>query len=243
VSLVLTGAGAGPSIGSVQDAESGQITLAPGQWAAIYGSGLSATSRVWTAADFGNGGATLPTALDGVSVQFGLLKAPVLYISPGQIDVQVPAGAYGSMPVTVTNNGVVSAAFSALVVQNSPSLFVYPAGTALYPAAIHTDGTLIGDPSVQPGATPAHAAETIVLYVNGLGPSPSGYLIPGLPYSSPVTVSVGGANVTVSYAGLVAAGQYQLNVTLPGGLKAGNYPITVSSGGQTSPGNVILPVR
>jgi uncharacterized protein (TIGR03437 family) len=158
--------------------------------------------------------------------------------------VQAPVGITGTVPVTVTNNGAVGTAFNVTAVQNAPSLFYHPAGSNLYPAAVHMDGTLIGDPAVTSTATKVKAGETIILFVNGIAPSPSGVIIGGaISYSSPVTVTVGSATATPGFTGLVAAGEYQINVAVPSTLKTGNYPITVSTQGQTSPSNIILPVQ
>jgi uncharacterized protein (TIGR03437 family) len=63
-----------------------------------------------------------------------------------------------------------------------------------------------------------------------------------VPYASPV-VTVGSMNASVTFAGLVAAGEFQVNVMLPAGLAAGNDPITVAVGSQVSPANVMLPVE
>jgi uncharacterized protein (TIGR03437 family) len=114
----------------------------------------------------------------------------------------------------------------------------------LYPAATHADNTLIGDPAFEAGSTKASPGEEIVLYVNGLAASPGGTLIPApVQYTHPVTVTIGTENAPVVYAGLVAAGQFQVNVTVPADLAAGSYPIAVAAGGVTSPGKVILPVQ
>lgn len=243
VTLIVTNATSNvPMISSVQDAESAQTVVAPGQWVAIYGSNLSTTTRQWTNGDLKNG-TILPTVLDGVTVQFGNQVAPVYFVSPAQLDVQVPSGLLGSVPVTVTYNGMTSAPFSVMILQNAPSLFAYPAGGILYPAAIHSDGTLIGDPAVQPGTTKAHAGETIVLFVNGLAASESGVVVPSvISYTRPVNVKVGGEDAFVAFAGLVAAGQYQVNIVVPNDLTSGNYPVTVSAGGQVSSANVVLPI-
>jgi uncharacterized protein (TIGR03437 family) len=242
--MVLTPGAAptGPTIANVEDAESSRTSVVPGEWIAIYGSGLAGTSRTWAAADFNNGN-NLPMSLSGVSVQFGTLPAAVYYISPTQIDVQAPSGISGTVPVTVTNNGTVSSAFNTTVLQNAPALFYYPGGSNTYPAATHLNGSLIGDPAVTAGTTKASAGETIVMYVNGLATSPSGVIISApISYSGAVTVNVGTAAANVTFAGLVAAGEYQLNVQLPSGLTSGNYPVTVSTQGQTSPTGIILPV-
>ena len=232
-----------PSISNVLDAESANHTVVPGEWVAIYGSNLAGTTRAWAASDFGSGN-TLPTSLDGVSVQFGGTPAAVFYVSPTQVDAQVPSGVSGNVPVTVTFDGVVSSTSTAAIGENAPSLFMYAAGTNLYPAATHLDGTLIGDPVAQPEATKAKAGEQIVLYVNGLAASPGGVLISApVPYSDPITVAIGTEHASVSFAGLVAAGQFQVNVQVPTDLVSGNYAVSVTARGQVSLGTVILPVE
>ena len=50
-------------------------------------------------------------------------------------------------------------------------------------------------------------------------------------------------NAAVTYAGLVAAGQFQLNVQIPSGLASGDYPLSITTSGVTSPGLVTLPIR
>lgn len=244
VPLTLTVVGTGPPvISGVQDAESANITVVPGEWVAIYGANLAGTSRSWGASDFGSG-STLPTQLDGVSVQFGGIPAAVYYVSPAQLDVQVPGGISGSVPVTVSFRGASTAPFTVNVGTHEPSLFVYKAGGNVYPAATHADATVIGDPAIQPGASKARAGEVITLYVNGLGASPGGVLISTpILYSDPVTVKVGNENALVSFAGLVSPGLFQLNVQVPPDFATGNYPLVVMTGGQVSPGQVVLPVQ
>jgi uncharacterized protein (TIGR03437 family) len=232
-----------PSITSVQDAESSVASIVPGEWVAIYGSGLAATSRAWNAGDFTSGN-LLPTALDGVGVTFAGIPAAVYYVNPSQINVQAPSTLSGSVPVVVSLNNNPSAALNVTVVAQSPSLFVYRAGSQLYAAATHLNGGLIGDPAVQAGSTPASAGESVVLYVNGLASSPSGSLVANpQQYTGPVAVKVGSANAAVSYAGLVAAGQFQLNVQVPTGLPPGDYTLAITAGVAASPGSVILPIR
>jgi uncharacterized protein (TIGR03437 family) len=244
--LTLTPAAAvsAPTIANVQDAESARTTVVPGEWVAIYGQNLAPADvkRVWGAADFTNGNA-LPTNLSGVSVHFNGLPAAVYYISPGQIDVQAPSGISGTVPVVVTNNGAISASFNTSVAANAPSLFFYTGGALAYPAATHVDGSLIGDPAVTAGTTKARAGETVVFYVNGIASSPSGVIIAApVAYSGGVTVTIGTLDATVTFAGLVAAGEYQLNVTVPNNITPGNYPVIVQTQGQSSAAGITLPV-
>jgi len=236
---------AGPAVSNILDAESSRATIVPGEWVALYGANFAGATRTWNGADFtaaGNG--NLPVNVAGVTVQFAGLPAAVYFVSPTQLDVQAPMGISGTVPVVVSNNGTPGTAFNVSVVQNAPSLFYYPAGTNLYPAAVHIDGTLIGDPAVTPSATKAKAGETIILFVNGLAPSPSGVIIGGaIAYAGPVTVTIGTTAVTPAFTGLVAAGEYQINVVVPSSLKTGSYPITVATQGQTSPSNITLPIQ
>jgi uncharacterized protein (TIGR03437 family) len=86
-----------------------------------------------------------------------------------------------------------------------------------------------------------------VLYVNGLAASNGGTVI-AVPeeYSAGVTVTIGAAGLAaVPYAGLVAAGEYQVNVTLPQTLAPGNYPLALSTpqSGTATPLQVLLPVQ
>jgi uncharacterized protein (TIGR03437 family) len=244
VPVTLTVVGTGPpSIASVLDAESANSTVVPGEWVAIYGANLAGTSRTWGSSDFEPGG-SLPTQLDGVSVQFGGVPAAVYFVSPSQIDVQVPSGLSGSVPVIVSLRGAAGAPFTVNVGTHAPSLFVYTAGPNVYPAATHADGRLIGDPAIQPGSSKAQPGESITLYVNGLAPSQGGMLITApVPYTDPVSVTLGGRNAGVSFAGLVAPGLFQLNVQVPPDIATGDYPLTVTAAGQPSPGRVILPIQ
>lgn len=64
------------------------------------------------------------------------------------------------------------------------------------------------------------AGETIVLFGVGFGPTqaavPAGKLYASAtPVTSNVSVSIGGVNAKVAFAGLVGAGLYQLNVVVP----------------------------
>ena len=57
--------------------------------------------------------------------------------------------------------------------------------------------------------------------------------------ANPVTVTIGGATVPASFAGLspgFAVGLYQVNFVVPAGITAGNnVPVSVTVAGQTSP--------
>ena len=91
-------------------------------------------------------------------------------------------------------------------------------------AATQVNGSLLGPTTIYPGSTaPAKSGETVVLYANGVGSL------------SPVPlIKIGGVTATVSFAGLVAPGQYQCNVVVPLNRASGNQPITAAYSGQTT---------
>jgi uncharacterized protein (TIGR03437 family) len=94
--------------------------------------------------------------------------------------------------------------------------------------------------------------EKIELYVTGLGITDpvfqAGEVAPGtaVRLRDPVTVTVGGVNATVEYAGLaptLISGVYQVNIIVPTSLAAGDHAVVVRLGGVESQTGVTIPVR
>ena len=245
-----------PVISNVQDAESARTSITSGQYVAIYGINLASTTRTWNAAlDFTGGtaaGSPLPTTLDGVSVTVNGIPAAVFSVCsiciPNQINIISPTSlSPGAANVVVSNNSTASAAFTgSTIAAASPSFFIYGAGGSYYPAAVHLNGTLIGDPAVQPGSAKVLPGETIIMFANGLAAAPGGVVAPpSIQYPQQVTVTAGSTALTASAPYLVYAGEFQVNVTVPNGIAAGNYPLTLSvPNGSSSTGGitVTLPV-
>jgi uncharacterized protein (TIGR03437 family) len=61
---------------------------------------------------------------------------------------------------------------------------------------------------------------------------------------APATVTIGGANALVDYAGLAPGfvGLYQINARVPSGLPAGNQAVVITMGGTQS-SIALLPVQ
>ena len=69
----------------------------------IHGSYLGPDSRSWSGSDFN--GVNAPTELDGTSVTIGGQPAFLSYVSPGQVNAQVPTSAEtGSQTLVVTTS-------------------------------------------------------------------------------------------------------------------------------------------
>jgi uncharacterized protein (TIGR03437 family) len=229
----------------VVNAASGQIGqgLAPGSYIAIYGSALADALQVESTA-------SLPVSLSQVSVSFdaGTLSLPghLHFVSPGQVNVQIPWEFQGQtsvkMKVTVgVAIGMQSAVYTLPLAPASPGIFEI-AGVA---AAEDSNYAVIGPNH------PAVRGQSIAIFVNGLGPvsntPASGEPSSGVTLSqTPVlpTVTIGGANAKVDFAGLTpfTVGLYQVNVTVPAGIAAGNQQVVVAIGGVSSKPSV-LPIQ
>jgi len=78
--------------------------IGQGSWIEIYGSYLAADTRQWAGGDFN--GSNAPQSLDGTSVTIGGQPAYISYISPEQINAQVPTNiGTGAQPLIVKTAG------------------------------------------------------------------------------------------------------------------------------------------
>jgi len=235
------------AITSVSDGASFRAGVASGSWVSIFGSGLSATTRLWTGADIQ--GTKLPVSLDGVSVTINGKAAAVEYISPGQLNVQAPQdSAAGPVQVQVTNASG-TATGTATLQQYAPAFFTLP---GKYAAAVHVDGTLTAPVGFFGGAATSRSAqpgEVVQIYGTGFGPtSPAvtaGQLFTGAPPLldlSQLHIRIGGVPATVQFAGLVVPGEYQINVVVPA-LPDGDQAITADIGGVFTQSGLSIPIK
>src|SRR3984957_15356350 len=236
-----------PTITLVANAESGVATIAPNTWVEILGSNLgpAGDTRTWGNSDFVRG--RLPTSLDGLSVTVNGVPAYVYYISPTQVNILTPPKAIsGSVPVQVSDNGVISANFMVQAQAESPSFFVFLG--VPYIAATHVNGSYIGSTSLYPGlTTPAQPGETIVMYANGFGststPVVSGSETQSGTLSPMPEITIGGVAATVTFAGLVAPGEFQFNVVVPPSLANGDQPTMAMDDGLTTQAGTLITVQ
>jgi len=170
--------------------------------------------------------------LNGSSVRIGTLDAPLLYVSPGQVNAQVPyelsAGVY---PVTVTTADGSSKAENLTVGSTSPAVF---AGAVIK----HADGSPVTD------ANPALPGDILIIYCTGLGvvtPAvASGQTAPLNPISSALNqpkVTIGGLPTVVLNTALSPGfvGLYQIGIVTPSAMAPGQQNLVIESGGAASP--------
>jgi uncharacterized protein (TIGR03437 family) len=251
------GGGPRPAIsqGGVISAASfgGSTTIAPGTWIEIYGNNLATATRDWGGAF---NGSNAPTSLDNVRVSIANQPAFISFISPGQINAQVPAGVGdGPTTLTVTNANGTSDNFSVTIRSRNPALLSPPAfrvNNVQYLAALFPDNTtFVGRANLIAGAAfrPARAGETIITYGIGFG-SVSPNINPGVIVGQANTlpnlrVLFGQTQATVSYGGLAPnfVGLYQFNLVVPNGLPAGDIPISFAVDGVNAQSNLFTTVQ
>jgi uncharacterized protein (TIGR03437 family) len=210
--------------------------LSPGTIVAIYGSNLASVAAQPSTTP-------LPTKLNGTSVLIGGIPSPLFYVSPGQINVQIPFELNPSQQyqIIVNANGALATPQPIQLTAATPGLDTFPDGTVV---AVHAaDGTLVS------AASPAKQSEYVVLFLLGMGdttdPVGSGNTSTGgssVPTVAP-TLTFNGNQVPVAFTGLAPGfvGLYQMNVQIPANLPGGNVVVSVSQG-DASGNSAILPI-
>jgi uncharacterized protein (TIGR03437 family) len=222
-----------PIIAAVVSAADGKSPAAPGGLITLYGSNLSPTNLATTQIP-------VPTALANSCITVNGQPIPLIFVSPTQINAQMPFQAVGAETIVVHTPGGTSDNYNLTVQPTAPAVFLSGvAGPATnLPTVIRAaNGTLATD------SNPIHPNDVLVIYVTGLGQTNpaglTGYPAPGNPLSSaltPTTVTLGGMNLAVEYAGLAPGevGVYQINVTVPGNTPTGlSLPLVINEGSGT----------
>jgi uncharacterized protein (TIGR03437 family) len=195
----------------------------------------------------------LPPTLGGVSVTVGGTPAPLLFVSPSQINVQVPWEVSGSTAdiVVTTAQGTALAPFSASIGPVSPGIFTTQSGKG-QAIAINPDGSLAGPTGSIPGLAvhPVNVGDALIILATGLGavsPSIADGAAAGdtLRYTSATpTVTIGGTTAPLAFSGLSPqfVGVNQLNVTVPK-VAAGVVALQISMGGIVTSNLVTIAVQ
>ena len=198
--------------------------LSPGSLVSIFGGNLAvreARAQAWP----------LPTLLGETSITLGGKSLPLLYVSPRQINAQLPfdATSAGTLEVQTTNG---SAQQRISLAPAAPSIIWVASGDTIVSAA-----------------NPAHPGDSLTIYATGLGSvneaMEAGVPAPATPIAaaSAVQVLLGTKGLQPAFAGLApgTAGLYQVNMTLPFTLSPGTMDLRlVVAGVQSRP--VTLPV-
>jgi uncharacterized protein (TIGR03437 family) len=201
-------------------------TIEPGEWVSIYGSNLAPGIANWNG-DF-------PTSLNGTSVTVDGKPAYLEYVSPSQINFQVPDDtARGSVSVADTT-AIGTVTSTATLASFSPTFFSFDgkhvAGIIVRPDGydlLGPTGTSLGYPTVA-----AKAGDIVELFGTGFGPT-----------TNPVTIRINNVSVTPSFAGISGAGLYQFNLIIPSGLGTGDVSLQASVGGVQTPVGAVISLQ
>ena len=232
VPVALTvGPSGGTSIGGVAHGASFTQSFAPGMILSIFGTQLAPSAQ---AAQF-VGGVALPVSLAGVSVTVNGVSAPLYYVSPTQLNVQIPYEVGSGPAVLGVNNNGQFASFVFQVSSAAPGIFVDGSGNAVPNSTASPGSTIILFITGEGDETPALAT--------GWTPDPSTALR-NLPKPRlPVTVTVGGVAATTTFVGIPSGltGVTQINYTVPATAPTGVQPVVVTVGGVASkPANLAV---
>lgn len=237
-----------PTITSVSSAAGGtgsvQTFIQAGSWAAIYGTNLAATTGTWAGLVVNN---TLPTKVGDVSVTIDGLPAYVYYVSPTQINVQVPAARTGSVNVIVKNGTATSNTATALVAPQAPAFFQWGtyAVSTRYP-----DYAYVAGPTAGTGYVAAKPGDIITFWGTGFGDTAPSVAPGTVAQTAPAlmvqpTVTIGGAQAEFVGAALSPGivGVYQIAVKIPASAIDGDNLVQATIAGIQTPANVYVYVK
>jgi len=217
-----------------------QPGVAPGSAISIYGANLA--SAVATGPD-----SPLVQTLNGTVVQAANRLLPLFFVSPGQINAELPADfTEGPQTLTVSAQGQPDVHASFTVVRNAPGIFQQMVNGQSFAVALHEDGSAVTLDS------PAHHGELLTVYGTGFGPTdpirPVGFAVPQtppFPLLDTASVLVGAtvfpAENAFAVPGRVAVDAVQFRLA-DGAPTATNAQLSVTVNGQQS-NSALLPVQ
>jgi uncharacterized protein (TIGR03437 family) len=259
VTLIVTPIGPAIASGGIAGAAGSippVLAISPGGFATIYGASFApaGTARAVQASDLVNG--ALPVNLAGTCVDLDGKPGYLTYVSPNQINFQVPAVAVNS----VANVRVVTGCGAPNEFRGAPATvktaaaspeFLYWTRNANGRNPVIAVNALTGaavDPS-----KPAKAGDVLTIYGISFGPTTPAFppgVAPDVTASTvnPPVVTLGPLTLSpaeILYAGVSPgiAGLYQLNIRVPANVPDGDQPLTLSLGTFATPSTGFVTVK
>ena len=224
---------AAPFISNVVSAADFNSPVAPGGLMSVLGTNLSGTNQATSEVP-------LPTVINDSCLTVNGAPVHMMFVSPAQVNAQMPALALGNVALVMHTPGGVSNTFFLTVPSGSPAVFlVGTAGSPItVPAVVRFSNGLIVT-----STNPVHRDDILTIYLTGLGatnpPVADGAPAPLNPLSQTLitpSVSIGGDGCPVLFSGLVPGyvGLYVLNISVPSSTPQGlSVPLTITLGDTT----------
>ena len=212
-----------PAVTGAGNAASYDTVCAPGMVLAVFGTDLASVTQA-------AGAVPLLTWMSGFTAYVNGVSAPFYYVSPTQVNVQVP---YSTQPGRATlqlqsNNGVVFSNYPLQVTPAAPGIFAdtsgftvpYTSGSRSQTLALYITGEGQVSPALATGSAPAAATP--------LNQLPKPVL--------PVSLTIGGKDAPISFVGIPygLVGVTQINFTVPPDVASGEQPVVVTVGTAAS---------
>lgn len=222
VSVPFSGPQTRLTVAGISNAATGVAAFAPGMILSIYGTGMGNVAQSAAAIP-------LPQYLSGFEAYINGVPVPLYYVSPNQVNVQIPYETQAGAATLTVGNPYENVSYNFRVQASAPGIFTFADGT------------------VNPSSN-ARAGDTVTLFLTGEGqvrptlttgatPSPRTPVTQLPKPRLPVTVTVGSVAATVQFIGIPTGlvGVTQINFTIPAGLTPGVQPVVVTVGTAPSP--------
>jgi uncharacterized protein (TIGR03437 family) len=226
-----------PRLSRVVNAADQTGAVAPGGLVTIQGTNLSPVNVA-------SSEKPLPTALGESCLTVNGLPLPVLFVSPTQINAQLPFQATGNVAMVLRTPGGVSDTYNLTIQPQAPSVF----RTAIQDLGEVPTIVRESNHTVVTDSNPVHRNDTLTIYLTGLGqtnpPVDNGMPAPADPIAAPLVAPVarlGGVGLTVSSAGLLPGevGMYQITVNIPRSVPVGlSIPLEIRQGSNSTTVNL-----
>src|SRR5579871_943494 len=211
-----------PTISGVSNGASFKQAFAPGMILSVFGSQLAPSTESASSVP-------LPISMAGVAATVNGVAAPIFFVSPGQLNIQIPyETAVNSTAVLKINNNGQVATQTFLVAAAAPGVFVGQNSLVVpnssvgrgQEAILYVTGAGNVTPAVPTGAAPA-----------------AGTAIANLPQpAQTTTMTIGGVNAPIEFIGIPSGlvGVVQINFLVPSGIGTGVQSLVVTTGGVSS---------
>ncbi|MCC6590883.1 MAG: hypothetical protein IT168_29605 [Bryobacterales bacterium] len=227
-----------PLLSRIVSAADQSSSLAPGSLVTIWGENLSPVNEATRELP-------LPTALGESCLLVNGAPVPMLFVSPTQINAQLPYSIQGNATLVLRTPAGISDNLNVVLKTAAPAIFRMPVtglGTNIAAIVRAKNGELVSL------SNPIHRGDSVVIFLAGMGRTTpaieAGIAAPSSPRPAATVqpvVTLGGTPIEVGFAGLAPGqvGIYQIEATVPGFAPLGvEVPLVVVQGGEQSAASV-----